>query len=175
MKYFIMQQDQRFNNAPVIEEFNGRIGRRKDFCAESCHKIKKINVVYSQSSKRLDFLDVLDSQAFLISKGLKKVFDMYNSRLQYKLICILNNVFNEYGEYYAPILPIVDCATKETLNLMSRNQLDRASILQNIIDDQIIFKIKHQYLEIVVVRLDAAESILRRKFKGIQLREVEVL
>lgn len=60
--------------------------------------------------------------------------------------------------YYAPIFPQVDCLEEIKTSRIKREK----------IGDFSIFQIKNPDREMTAVRLDVAESLLRRRVKGIE-------
>lgn len=150
MEYFIMKQDIRYYPVPHIQDFNEKF-HKKDFTTGSAYKISDRNVVFSDSTDHLKFIDYLESPIILISKNMKKVFSMYARNIQYKQFCILNNKVGDYGIYYAPIIDTTDR-----------------------IGENCIARVKLQLKEVLVVRLDVAESLLRRNIEGILLSSFPV-
>lgn len=150
MEYFIMKQDIRHYPVPHIQDFHEKFNK-KDFTTENAYKIPDRNVAFSDSIDHIKFIDYLESPIILISKNMKKVFSMYAKDIQYKQFCILNNKVGDYGIYYAPIIDISDEIGKTC-----------------------IARIKLQQKEALVVRLDVAESLLRRNIDGILLSSMPV-
>ena len=165
MDYFWIRQNREYLNTPVIEGFYQTM-RRKDFRPETAFKIPEKNVVFCSSRKSLDFLDILDGQVFLVSGMVKRVFEMYERGMSYKFFCCLNNVTGEYGTYYAPMIPFIDCLAK------GRAEKGRTAIWQERITDRAVFRAENPLQEMVMIRLDVAESLLRRRPKGIELERI---
>ncbi|MCC8024640.1 MAG: hypothetical protein LIP16_04960 [Clostridium sp.] len=163
MDYFWLRQDRRYVNPPVIEGFYTRM-RRKDFVPENRYKIPDRNVVYCDSDKNLDFTDVLDRQLFLVSEKVKNVFKLYEKSIIYKCFCLLNNQRNEYMLYYAPLISEIDSFFNENELTLKGEGMGSSSI----------FRVKCESKEVIVVRLDVAESLLRRNPEGIELRKIRI-
>lgn len=170
MEYFILKQDKRYINPPSIKDLYSLL-RRKELCRKEEHKIPQRNIVFATSERKLDFLDVLDDQIFLVTDKVKKVISIYEPTAVYKTFCILNNRKNEYGLYYAPILPEVNCVyvtnglgQKRTL-LLDRKKAGIHGF----------FRATGTEKETTVVRLDAAESLLRREVRGMVLEKIETI
>lgn len=163
MDYFWIRQDRRYENSPVIEDFYEKM-QRKNFTPERKHRIPDRNVVYCDTFRKLDFTDIVDGQAFLVSEKIRRVFEIYERQITYKFFCILNNLADEYMTYYAPILPVVDCMVKP-----GPGRENKLILRESAIDSASIFRVKYDEREIVVVRLDVAESLLRRDVRGVEL------
>lgn len=167
MDYFVLRQDKRYTNPPAIRDLY-RLLRRKDLCRKEAYKIPQRNVVFAPSSRNLDFLDVLDDQLFLVTEKVKKVITLYEPATEFKHFCILNNLKNEYGLYYAPILPEAACVSETKGIGVGRRmtfEMEKAG-------SHSFFRAVGTEREITVVRLDAAESLLRRGVRGITLERV---
>ncbi len=156
MEYFWIQQDNRYLHIPMIQGFYQNM-RRQDFMMDRAYKIPDRNVAFCDTEQEWDCIDIVDRQVFLVSEMVRQVFSMYEKRISYKFFCCLNNRTGAYINYYAPIIPQLDClAEKRSIRLKKEK-----------IGDSSIFRVKNAEKEMVVVRLDVAESLLRRNVKGI--------
>lgn len=163
MEYFWLRQDHRCLHTPVMKDFYNKMSRR-DFRVETAHQIPERNIMFCDADNKLEFADILDGQLFLVSKTVKQVFQMYERNLTFKFFCLLNNRSGEYANYYAPILPFIDCLSKGGSGSRNSIVLNRAAIAS-----APVFRVENQDREIVVVRLDLAESLLRRRLRGLEL------
>lgn len=168
MDYFWLKQDQRYLHTPEINDFYQKM-RRKDFAMETAFKIPEKIVMYCNAGSEQEFIDILDRQVFLISKAVMHVFHMYERGLTYKFFCLINNISGAYGAYYAPIIPEYDCM----VNRIWRPG-EVLSIRQNLIPGSAVFRVKYDFKDIVAVRLDIAESLLRRNLRGIELMKLHL-
>lgn len=77
--------------------------------------------------------------------------------------------------YHIPILKEVDCLSKKTTYKYGR-QIDRGVLIKENIPDLSIFKIAGEIDKCrTVVRVDLAESLLKRRLIGVSLKEMEVI
>lgn len=166
MDYFLIRQDPGYRYAPVMTGFHQKM-RRKDFTIQNASKIPERNVMFCDTEKPLEFLDVLDGQLFLVSETVKRVFQMYERGINYKFFCLINNYTGEYGRYYAPILPVIDC-----LKDSKPVQRDMVEVVREAVGTRAVFRIDHAEREMTAIRLDVAESLLRRGLKGIELKRI---
>ena len=109
MEYFRIRQDSRYLHAPVFSNPEEVIQRRKSISIENADQIQDVSVLFADGPHRLDFLDILDKQFFLVSMEVKKVFAMYEPSMIFKNVCILNNEMDEYGQYALPLFRELDC------------------------------------------------------------------
>ncbi len=139
---------------------------------ENASNISDINVGFARSDRPLDYVDVLDGQLFLVSEGVKKVFSIYERSLVFKTLCILNNMDGSNCNYYAPLFAKVDCLPDEYKAVRNRNKLEKLIIKAKAVEDYSIFKIADIDTDIVIIRLDVAESLLRRDITKLTLERV---
>lgn len=174
MDFFQLKSDRRYLHTPVITNLNSIVLRRKEMDIEYANKVPDISVGFSRSMHRPDYIDVLDTQLFLVCDGIKKVFTMYKPSMIFKTICIVNNLDGSSCNYNAPLFSKVECMPDCYKAIKDRKKLNHLILLKKEIEDECIFKIANIDSEIIIIRLDVAESILRRGIKKFQLEKVEL-
>lgn len=161
MDYFWLRQDERYMYLPHIHKFIGKY-RRSDFTIENAYKIPERNVVFVDSEKSLDYADVIDRQIFLISEDVKDVFEMYDPSISYKTFCLLDNMHMDLKLYYVPIIRSID-GTDEPDKFCGRVCSEKELIIKHeYLDNRPILRVEELPSDGVIVRLDVAESLLRR-------------
>ncbi|NBI70151.1 hypothetical protein D3Z50_03540 [Clostridiaceae bacterium] len=165
MDYFCIRQDQRYRYTPVIQNFYSTF-MRKDFMEDNGVRIPDKNVVFSNSAKEHDRVDILDSQMFAVSRPVKDVFRIYIPSMKFKQFCILNNELNSHALYYAPILKSIPC--------LKSCDKDALVLYKGKIGREPVFRIQDIQADRVIIRLDVAESLLRRNIKKYNLLKVEL-
>lgn len=175
MKYFLLSQDRDYKRIPQIKNFNA-IAMRKDFTPENCKRIKDINVVDVSSADPINYIDLLDMQAYLVSAKIKKVLMMYDASLRFKMFCLLNKAVNggENGEYYAPIFRRIDCMSPSSKCNLDKSHIEKMVLYKDKISHAPFFCVDRIKKEAVVVRLDVGESLLRRELRGLKFEKIEV-
>lgn len=173
MDYFLLKSDERYTNIPMLVDVFQTIDKR-NINLLNAHKIENTIVFYAEADKETNFIDVLDRQLYLISKNLKKLIEKYTPNTIFKLIPIIDTNKERQETYYLPIFEEI-----EALSDKSEFNLDKSVIKKLVLDEEKIkekkiFKIKEGDKTLIVVRLDVAESILRREFYGVELERVEV-
>lgn len=76
MEYFWIRQDNRYIHTPIIKDFYQTM-RRQNFVTDKAYRIPDYNVVFCDTDKEWDRIDVLDCQVFLVSDLVRHVFCMY--------------------------------------------------------------------------------------------------
>jgi hypothetical protein len=171
-EYFILSQDKRYNRAPYIlnllDVLNRAYINRKD-----AHRLPERSVLYVRDADEYDMPDVLDKDLFLVSKGVSRVFSFYDKDIMFKDIMLIGKRTAEQMPYRLPILEDADCLhgdSEYSYGSLRKIVLDRKKIGR-----RSIFRIRDEHLQsATIVRLDVAESLLRRSFKGLWFTELEV-
>lgn len=173
MDYFLLKQDERYKNIPLLMDLMKKIDLRHINPADA-YKIENSIIFYVKAEEESSYLDIIDKQLYLVSDRLKKIIEKYVPNTIFKMIILIDSKHERQENYFLPIFEEV-----EALNNKSEFNLDRSIIKKLILDkekikDKKIFKIKESEKTRIIVRLDAAESILRRDFTGIKLEKIQV-
>lgn len=172
MNYYWLKQDMRYNRPPVIDNFSDIVDRRF-MTLQNEGRIKDRNIVFSASQHKLDDLDVLDTQIFMVSTMIRKVFECYDNSIKFKFFCILNNACDQHLNYYAPVVREVDCISPKSDMNINRSCINKLVLRRQETEDYSIFKLANVNVNAILIRLDVAESILRRSPKGLMLVKAE--
>lgn len=173
MEYFLLKQDERYTNTPRILDITNKIDFR-NINLVNAHKIEDIIICNVKCDEETRFLDVLDSQRFLISENMKKILEKFNEKIVFKTVPLIDLYNKRQENYYLPIFEEV-----EALSERAEFNLDKTIVKKIVLDNKKIqgkkiFQIKESVKPLIVVRLDVAESLLRRRFKGIRLEELVI-
>lgn len=170
MEYFYISQDKRYRNAPEINHFYDRYYPNLFNPTES-YRIPEKNVVYCQSEKNVDMVDIISGPVFFVSEEVKKVFSAYDDTICFKLFFLLNTVADQGQLYYVPILPEFDCLKLDKKMRGPQLYLDSRKM-----EGRYICRVQgKEYNGGLVVNKEVAESLLRRRLKGISYRRLEVI
>lgn len=172
MKYFLIKTDTLYTDIPDIKNWFTVFDKR-DIDNETSYKIPNRLLLQILPNKKTIFTDVLSFPYFMVTEKLKDVIKMYEPTTIFKEIILLDSKNGLSKAYYLPILNKVDCLSEK-----SELTLDKSSIINAVLDlekvkDNCIFKISSVKDSFYVIRLDMAESFLRRGAKGIGLTDVE--
>lgn len=172
LEYFLLQQDRRYCNTPILKNVFNSIDK-KDICIEKSSRIDDITSVFVESNKRMQYIDILDMQLFIVSEEMKALLEMYEPQMIFKTISMIdfNNQVNTL--YYLPIIEEVDCISGKSVFNLDKSVLKKIVIKEENIADKSIFRLKGVDTPYIIIRLDLAESIMRRKFKGVKLTRLE--
>lgn len=173
MDYFLLKQDERYKNIPRIEDVFNKIDVR-NINLLNAHKLEDMIIFNVKCDEKTTFLDILDTQLFLISEDMKKIIEKYNPGIIFKIIPLIDLPHERQENYYLPIIEEVDCLSENAELNLNRTVVKRIILSKEKIKNKKIFKIKENSKTLIVVRLDVAESLLRREFKGICLERLEL-
>ena len=176
-KYYLISQQSGLYPLPRTIDWNKSVD--KTFLTErlsykqpmlSCVLVEKsdmIEIIYPDILF-IDYIPVLSEKALEILK-------IYEPAMTVKQVNLIEGIGEDIKPYHIPILKEVDCLSEKTIFKRGR-QIDKGVLIKENIPDFSIFKIageidKHK----TVVRVDLAESLLKRRLKGVTLKEMEVI
>lgn len=174
MQYFIIECDERYVDSPNIINWFMKIDIR-NINKDNSYKLSKRMVLKVTPNKNITFTDIITKPFLLVSNNFKKIIDIYEPKIIYKQVALLDQENEKTELYHLPILPKVEC-----LNIKSRFNQDRSIIKEAVLDyDKIkeysLFQISGIKNIYTVIRLDLLESILRRGGSGIAISAVELV
>jgi hypothetical protein len=171
MEYFRMKQDPAYLHAPVIPDVIKQIDRR-DTMPDEAHSIDEATIFQLSGKEQHDFLDLLDRQLFMVSEPLKEIMQLYVPELNFKTVVLTKPA--QMQVYYLPIFTQVDCLSDQSSMTPDKSGVKPLVLRHEPIKRCPLFCVKHARETIIIARLDVAESILRRKFRGVKLQRVSL-
>lgn len=173
MDYFLLKQDERYTNTPRLVDLFNKIDVRNINLLKA-HKIDDIIVFKVKVDEKSEFLDIMDNQLFLISKPMKGIIEKYDRDILFKTLALIDQLHKRQENYYLPIVEELEALSDAAELNLNKTVVKKLILNKEKIQGRKIFKIKESSKTLIVVRLDVAESLLRRNFKGIKLERVEV-
>lgn len=174
MEYFRLRQDRRYLFTPYMNTLKDILRRTDDLYIDNGVHVPDFNTVFVSSDKSCDFVSVLDQQIFLVRDGVKQVFSMYEPLIKFKQFFMFHNQAGDYCEYYAPILKEVDCISPLSKRNPYNGQMEKCILEREKIQDESIFRLTNTGERFVVIRLDVAESLLRREVRDVCLERIQI-
>lgn len=170
MDYFRMCQDERIFYKPQLllpDTFH-----LKDAAKEQTDHITAAEIIYVKENYYNEYAGYIDTPLKLVSKNIKQILSKYQRDISFKPVVLIEKESNRQENYYLMAAPEAECALEL---LDSELPSDRQEF---ILDEE---KIKHLRVFSakdcngqLFVRLDVAESILRRKAYGIMFEKVKI-
>ncbi len=144
---------------------------RKDFDA-----LDDMRVAYFSGNEAEELCDVLTTPTFLVSDKLKKLLSLYGKETEYKGIQLFptSEESKQYPVYWVPYFPCQDCVHKSS-TWYDNGMISSLALDKNRIGGRDVFRLPGLLEYKIIVSLPVAESILRRRFYGIELRKMEVI
>jgi hypothetical protein len=173
MDYFLLKQDEGYKDVPILMDVFNKIDIR-NISLLKAHKIEDIIVFNVKCTDTTKFIDILDRDLFLISKEMKKIIEKFDPGIIFKTIPLVDLRYERQENYYMPIFQEIICLSEKAELNLSRTVVKKIVLDKEKIKGKKIFKIKESDKTLVVVRLDVAESLLRREFKGMCLEILDI-
>ncbi len=173
MDYFIMKTDERVKRLPQLQlpKELSPVGMTK----ENIKKITTSSVVYVKESTGLsiEYADYMEKPIPLIADKLQKILQKYQPDVLFHRVMLIEKETGKQSPYYLMIPPEILCADKE------ESQYDARGNVQDFVLDPIEvgnrkILLAKDYGKQLLVRLDVAESILRREANGIWFEPVKI-
>ena len=124
-----------------------------------------------ESNKNNEYPSYIETPVMLIGEKFKKIMSKYQPGIAFKMALLLEREREHQEVYYAMTVPRVDClidnVPRDPHGFVKELILDEAKI-----GNHRIFRVKG-YKEQLVVRLDVAESLLRRGASGISFNKIK--
>ena len=168
MKYFLMQTDPLYVDAPVLQDWSGTIDRTKIKPGLS-HQLPARTLLNIYPNVHTTFTDIVDFPFLLLSKRCMDVVKMYEPQVISKQIILLDAENRNKQTYYLPILPHLDCLSEESVLSPDGSELREGVLDLSRVSSKGIFHISGLSHFYTVMRLDVLESMLRRGARGIKI------
>ncbi|WP_042473912.1 hypothetical protein [Bacillus ndiopicus] len=172
MNYFILRQDHRIIQA--VEPIGiTKVLKKELLTIERIEEIELLNRQFPiATKKKTDYIDFIERPIALFSDTLKQLIEKYDTSLLWKSVVLADIPNVKQTLYWLAILPKIACLSPKT-----EFHLD-GTLKKLIIDEEkakpySIFQIEGIYETFIFINIELAESILRRRFQGIQLEKVQ--
>lgn len=174
LRYFLLRQHAAYTHAPCLINWFQVFDARK-IRPETAREIPYRSLIEIKSDELLCFTDAVLSPYLLLSALLKKVVEAYEPGIEYKDVVLLDKAHERYALYYLPVLEEADCLHETSECTLDRSRVKRAVFAKAKLPDFSIFRVGGLKDAHIAVRLDLAESFLRRKAAGVAFEAVEVV
>ncbi|GIO31564.1 MULTISPECIES: imm11 family protein [Paenibacillus] len=169
MDYFILQQDERYTNIPVLQDLRQKIDIRH-MNRLRAHHLADTTIFHVKAAADADYLDLLASQLFLVSERFRPVIEMYEPACIFKHIPLMDLAHGKQHLYYLPIFDEVEALSPNSEFNLDRSVIKKVILQKEKVAGKRIFRVQESEQPLIVVRLDVAESLLRRDLTGIRLK-----
>lgn len=173
MKYYCLAIDKRYSEAPVIKNWTGKI-QREHITEEKSYLLQQRELLEIVENKNVFFTDIVVFPFFLVSDMCKNVISLYEPKIKFKQIVLMEMKTSKYHVYHLPILKKIH--GMETIKKVGKISIKESKLMvrKDDIGNLGIFQVEANGKTNTIIRLDVLESMLRRGAKGIGIREIEL-
>lgn len=167
MEYFIMEPDKRLNRLPKIRKPAGFAGREQHKPGTAPLILYVENLGFA-----CQYGDYLLKPFPMIGEKLHKVMEKYQRDMLFLRVILMEKERNIQHIYYRIWVPEIDCTWAAEPDCNRTGKVTEVILNPGQVGDAKIFRVKEPG-EKLLVRLDVAESILRREPEGIWFTPVK--
>lgn len=172
MRYFLMKEDKQYKNTPEVINWYQKPEAR--LLAQGEYSSVPKRVLFTvQGKEQIYYPEIVFHPFFLVGKEIKRLLELYEPNYRYKEVIYLHQKTKHVEEYFHPILPKLDCLSKESEYNMNHSVVTRIVLDSRKIGDKAIFTLNGVKDRHIIVRMDLVESMLRKRAKGFWVEEVE--
>lgn len=142
---------------------------------EKFNELPDLKVGYFSGSPAEEVCDVLVAPTFMVSEAIKQLFSLYDDKIRWKALQLfpLDESYNVLPLYWVPLLSELGCLHADTRKYDS-GTLEQLVLDRRCLFDKDIFRVGGLLEYKVIVSLPVAESLLRRRMYGIELKKIIV-
>lgn len=134
-------------------------------------KLEDTNIIIIRDKDDEPYPDVITGPAWIISDGVKELFAQYDRSITFKALRLVNEGTGKQSLYWIMGLDEIHCLSDRTV-FKPAATVYKLVLSEGKIGDKAIFKIGGVQEKYLAVRLDAAESLLRRPLYGLELTRI---
>ncbi len=172
MRYFILYQDKGYTNIPRPVKWFQKLGPGD--AMKSIQKFPDREIFMIETGEDPLFIDIMTEPVIMVTEKVKKCLQLYEPNIPFKEIVLLDRKKRITQNYFVPKFVELDCLTGRSEYTNWNYDLKYAELDRRKIGDKAIFTVKGPEKRNIIIRLDAAESLLRRGAKGFMLKETDV-
>lgn len=128
--------------------------------------------MYVRDGKDIAYTDFIERPLLLASAGFTTVVRLYNKDYAYKSVVLTEAKSGAQKVYWTIDVPEAHCLSPSS-EYNPDSTLRRVVICEDAAQGRSMFRIKNIHWNIYVIRLDLAESLLRRKLYGFSLEALK--
>jgi len=170
MDYFIMSLDPRLHNAAKPAPESPAL---RDLARKRIGRDINTKTLIVDDSKHNEYPDFLDGTVMLVSEKLKNILSMYQKDIIFKAVVLIERKKNRQELYYQFEVPEIDCKV-DVPDRGIGSKAEGLVIDQEKVGYARVFRVNY-YGKRLLVRLDVAESILRRDSYAVRFNRVGVI
>lgn len=174
LRYYLLTLSGGYARPPVVENWYGKLSRR-DITPERAYLLANRTVLPIRPNPKTVFTDLLLSPFFLVSAQFKSVMELYEPRMIMKEVILMDSKNGLVALYFLPVMEKTACLSPESVLSPDKSVLKKAVIDHTKTNGRAILLLDGVGTTNLLVRLDFAESLLRRGLDGVMLTPVELV
>lgn len=168
MDYFILSCGEYISFPPSMEL--GKLAPDRLLGKKQAEELDDLNLFKVKTEAGMRWADFYTRPIYLMSDEMKNLFFKYDNSLVFKAVRLID-ADGRQMLYWIMGLTALNCLAAEA-EFTPRRTLKRLVLDQDKIGKTPIFTVSGLLEKYIIVRLDVAESLLRREFYGIELKKV---
>jgi hypothetical protein len=174
MDYFVLKQDDRQTAVPELLDVRSRLDVRELREAKAHLMPDTMLFDIREERERPDYTDYMDRQLPLMSERMKQVVELYEPRSRFKMAVLIDRRHHSQQVYYVPLIQEVEALSPETSFHRDGETIKELILRSDSLQGKKILRIKESVKPLYIIRLDVAESLLRRDMTGIRLERARL-
>jgi len=173
MKYFTLGIHQDYT-PPRLTKWHGILDP-KTLNEKKRNLIPKYTIFQVEHHMQTVFTDLIFHPCFMVSETMMWTMKLYEPSFRFERIVLADQEAKKVGTYYIPRLEKLDVLTSNSRLGRDKRSLEHIEIDGEKTKGKAIFQIEHDGKMTILIHVNLAESLLRRKVIGIDLKEVDVI
>ena len=165
LKYFILTNEEK-NPLLQIMNINQSIDVRK-LNRKEYQTIPSYVLLNAKLGIDGIFPDIIEKPVFLLSRAAMEVTGLYDSNIPFLFFVLFDTDKGECASYFSPVLEEEDCLAQKPGPGQRELILDRSKMRGTP-----LFRVRVGAENMIVIRMDLAESLLERNIIGLELKEI---
>jgi len=172
MKYFKITVDKHYM-PPMPTGWYGILDK-KTLEKKKSYQMPKHMLFYVEDHMQMVFTDVITFPCFMVSKMVRNVIEKYDRSARFARVVLYDKKRKDSMAYYIPFLNgiVLDSVGNAQNDTGEESVLNEKTLIEKVIEGRAIAELKMPKGMCIVMRMDLAESILRRDAVGIGLEEI---
>lgn len=173
MRYFRIYADKK-NIQPNFPGWNQfiRPGIRQG--SRIYEELEKRNYFKVELNREIQFMDIISSPCFMVSRELADLVRLYCPGIQFKYMVLFDEKNRRMTRYQVPRLEEIDCMEEGSEWEQPGGRRINIVLRKSRISGQSVFRLKGLEEEHIAASLEFIESALRREVRGMGIEEYEV-
>jgi len=171
MDYFILNQNAKLKNVPKLTLLEQATDAKNENLLTNPH-LEQTLMLQASSSPVNEYPSLFETPLMLVANDFKKILSQYQQNLEFQMALLVETNREHQAVYQLIKAPFVNCLANENDHETSQN-LHKLTLDASAIGTNRIFRVTG-YPQKLIVRLDVAESLLRRDFIGVEFEPVKL-